>query len=151
MPAVLRRIVITVAALVSAPGVLLAGAACLYILWSIATESWYRQTFLAHGALLAGLYAVFLVGVASAARLATRGWALGRRRYAAFALAALGIAAAIVIETEVWEEAERLLPLGLLAAPFAAWAIAALCLRYLPAPLPATASDWEDSRAGVRR
>jgi len=148
--AVMRRVVIGVAALVSAPGVLLAAAACLYIVWSIATESWYRQTFLAHGAILAALYAAFLVGVASAAHLAIRG-ARGQGRYVAFLLVALGIVAALAIELEVWDEAERLLPLGLLAAPFVAWAIAALCLRHLPAPLPAMASDWEDSRAGVRR
>ncbi len=142
----MRRVVIVLASLVSAPGVLLAAAACLYIAWSMATEPWYRRTFLGYGAMLAGLYLAFLVGVASTAWIALRGRALGQARAAALALVALGVAAAVLIELELWDEAERLLPLGLLAAPFAAWAVAAWGLRRWPAPLPAAASPWEDTR-----
>lgn len=143
----MRRAVIALASLVSAPGVLLAAAACVYIAWSIATEPWYRRTFLGYGAMLAGLYLAFLAGVASTAWIALRGRVPGRAQAAALALAALGIAAAVVIEMELWDEAERLLPLGLLAAPFGAWAVAAWCLRRCPAPPPPAASLWEDTRA----
>ena len=38
-----RRVVIVVASAVSAPGVLLAAAACVYILHSLATDAWYRE------------------------------------------------------------------------------------------------------------
>lgn len=143
----MRRVVIALASLVSAPGMLLSAAACAYIAWSIATEPWYRRTFLGDGAVLAGLYLAVLVGVTSIAWIALRGNARGRASAAALALAALGIAAAIVIELELWDEAERLLPLGLLVAPFAAWAVAAWCLRRWPASLPPAASPWEDTRA----
>jgi len=137
-----RRIAIGLAGLVAAPGVIVATAACLYIAWSIATESWYRYWFLGYGLLLAALYAVFVAGVVALALLAT-GKSANRTRLAML-FAASGFAAACALEFELWDEAERVLPFGLLFGPYVAWMLAWLFLRALP-PLPAPEAIWEDT------
>ena len=74
--ALTRRITIVAASVVSAPGVLLAVAACLYILYSIATEEWYRAWFVSYGTKMAALYLAFVVGVIAIALGV--GWLMGR-------------------------------------------------------------------------
>ena len=65
--AISRRVaVIVAAAAVSAPGVLLAAAACVYILHSLATEAWYRDWFMSYGTTMATLYVAFVAGVIAA-------------------------------------------------------------------------------------
>jgi len=144
---VYRRIAIGLAGLVAAPGVLLATAACLYIAYSIATDALYRSWFLSYGLMLCALYAAFVAGVVSAALLATgnaqkRGEAAKR---VAIVLSIAGLLAACVIEFELWDEAERVLPFGLLFGPFLGWVAAWLWLRKLPPPPPAP-PQWEDTR-----
>jgi len=143
---VYRRIAIGLAGLVAAPGVLLATAACLYIAYSIATDALYRSWFLSYGLMLCALYAAFVAGVVGAALLATgnaqkRGLAACR---VAIVLSIAGLLAACVIEFELWDEAERVLPFGLLFGPFLGWAAAWLWLRKLPPP--AAPPQWEDTR-----
>ena len=140
-----RRIAIGLAGLVAAPGVIVATAACLFIAFSIATESWYRSWFLGYGLLLAALYAAFVAGVIALALLAT-GTRSARFRRFAIILAMTGFAAACALEFELWDEAERVLPFGLLFSPYAAWAAAWVFLRTLP-PLPPPPPQWEDTRA----
>ena len=142
-----RRVPIGLAGLVAAPGVLLATAACLYIVYSIATETWYRQTFLGYGVMLATLYAVFVAGVVAAAFLAIGPArpAVPRSRRLAWVACIAGVVAACVLEFELWDEAERVLPLGLLFGPFVGWAIAFVWLRKLPPP-PPPEPQWEDTR-----
>jgi len=128
-----RRVVIVVASAVSAPGVLLAAAACVYILHSLATDAWYREWFASYGVTMAALYVAFAAGVIAAACLATR----GTRSAIAMSLAALGFAAACALDFELHDEAERVLPFGLLFGPYVAWALAWLALRSRPAPAAA--------------
>ena len=124
-----RRVVIVVASAVSVPGVLLAVAACAYILHSLATDAWYREWFASYGVTMAALYVAFAAGVIAAACLATR----GTRSAFAMSLAALGFAAACALDFELHDEAERVLPFGLLFGPYVAWALAWLALRSQPA------------------
>ena len=128
-----RRVVIVVASAVSAPGVLLAAAACVYILHSLATDAWYREWFASYGVTMAALYVAFAAGVIAAACLATR----GTRSAFAMSVAALGFAAACALDFELHDEAERVLPFGLLFGPYIAWALAWLALRSQPAPAAA--------------
>jgi len=128
-----RRVVIVVASAVSAPGVLLAAAACVYILHSLATDAWYREWFASYGVTTAALYVAFAAGVIAAACLATR----GTRSAFAMSVAALGFAAACALDFELHDEAERVLPFGLLFGPYVAWALAWLALRSRPAPAAA--------------
>jgi len=128
-----RRVVIVVASAVSAPGVLLAAAACVYILHSLATDAWYREWFASYGVTTAALYVAFAAGVIAAACLATR----GTRSAFAMSVAALGFAAACALDFELHDEAERVLPFGLLFGPYIAWALAWLALRSQPAPAAA--------------
>jgi len=128
-----RRVVIVVASAVSAPGVLLAAAACVYILHSLATDAWYREWFVSYGVTMAALYVAFAAGVIAAACLATR----GTRSAFAMSVAALGFAAACALDFELHDEAERVLPFGLLFGPYVAWALAWLALRSRPAPAAA--------------
>jgi hypothetical protein len=141
-----RRVAIGFAGLVAAPGVLVASAACLYIAYSIATESWYRQSFLGYGLVLAALYAVFVAGVVAAAMLATRYARLStaRARRIALVLCIAGVLAAAFLELELWDEAERVLPLGLLFGPYVGWLLAGLWLRKLPPP-PPPPPQWQDT------
>jgi len=124
-----RTVVIAAAAVVSAPGVLLAAAACIYILHSLATDAWYREWFVRYGATMAALYVFFVAGVVATACVATR----GRRSALALLLAAAGFAAACALDFELHDEAERVLPFGLLFGPYVAWALAWLALRSQPA------------------
>jgi hypothetical protein len=129
-----RRVVAIVAATaVSTPGVLLAGAACIYILHSLATDGWYREWFVTYGATMAALYVAFAAGVIAAACLAIR----STRSAIAMSLAAVGFAAACALDFELHDEAERVLPFGLLFGPYIAWALAWLALRSQPAPAAA--------------
>lgn len=139
-----RRIAIGLAGLVAAPGVIVATAACLYIAFSIATESWYRRWLLGHGLALAGLYGLFVAGVIALALVAT-GPRSARFRRIAVILAISGFAAACALEFELWDEAERVLPFGLLFGPYLAWSAAWLFLRTLPPP-PPPPPEWEDTR-----
>jgi hypothetical protein len=128
--AISRRVAVIVAATaVSAPGVLLAAAACVYILHSLATEAWYRDWFASYGTTMAALYVAFVAGVIAAACIAIR----STRRAIAMSLAALGFAAACALDFELHDEAERVLPFGLLFGPYVAWALAWLALRSQPA------------------
>lgn len=138
-----RRIAIVLAGLVAAPGVLLAVAACLYIAYSLATQSWYRSWFLDYGLMLAVLYVAFVAGVVALVMLATG--AAGSRRRLAVAIAVVGFAAACALEFELWDEAERVLPFGLLFGPYLAWVAAWLWLRRLPPP-PPPPPQWEDTK-----
>ena len=56
-----------------------------------------------------------------------------------------GLAAAFALEFELHDEAERVLPLGLLFGPYVAWGVAWLVLRTRSAP-PAPAAQGPDSR-----
>jgi hypothetical protein len=138
--ALARRVTIAAATLLSAPGVLLAAAACLYIFYSILTEAWYRAWFASYGVTMAVLYVAFVAGVFAVASLAMR----NTRKALAFILAATGFAAAVVLDLELHDEAERVLPFGLLFGPYIAWALAWLVLRSHPAPPPPPA--WQDTR-----
>lgn len=140
--ALTRRVTIVTAAVLSAPGVLVAAAACLYIVWSLATDAWYRDWFASYGVTMALLYVAFVAGVAA---LATMALDVARGKLLV-ALAICGVAAAVALELELHDEAERVLPLGLLFGPYVAWGVAWLVLRTHPAPPPQPASDWPDSR-----
>ena len=138
-----RRIAIVLAGLVAAPGMLLAVAACVYIAYSLVTESWCRSWFLDYGLMLAALYVAFVAGVIALAMLATG--AGERRRRLAIGLAIVGFAAACVLEFQLWDEAERVLPFGLLFGPYLAWVAAWLWIRRLPPP-PPPPPQWEDTK-----
>jgi len=86
-----------------------------------------------YGATMAALYVAFTAGVIAAACLATR----STRSAIAVSLAALGFAAACALDFELHDEAERVLPFGLLFGPYIAWALAWLALRSQPAPAAA--------------
>jgi len=136
-----RRIAIGLASVIAAPGVILASAATLYIAWSIATESFYRDWFLDYGVTLMALYAVFVAGVVATAVIALD--AAPARRKIAIAIAVAGFLAACGLEFELWDEAERVLPFGLLFGPYIAWVAAAFILRRFPPP---TQGHWADTR-----
>ncbi|HTQ00519.1 MAG TPA: hypothetical protein VMN56_14430 [Casimicrobiaceae bacterium] len=138
-----RRIAVVLAGLVAAPGVLLAVAACLYIAYSLVTESWYRRWFLDYGLMLAVLYVAFVAGVVALARLATGSGE--RRPRLAIGVTVVGFAAACALEFELWDEAERVLPFGLLFGPYLAWVAAWLWIRKLPPP-PPPPPQWEDTK-----
>ena len=137
--ALARRAAIVAATVVSTPGVLLAIAACLYILYSVVTEPWYREWFASYGTTMAALYVAFVAGVIALACLATR----STRGLLAMILAAAGFAAACALDFELHDEAERVLPFGLLFLPYIAWAIAWMVLRSRPAPPPE--QEWQDT------
>ena len=137
--ALARRAAIVAASLVSAPGVAVATAACLYILYSIATEAWYRAWFASYGITMAVLYVAFVAGVIAVSCLAMQ----VTRSALAFILAATGFAAACVLDLELHDEAERVLPFGLLFGPYIAWAVAWLVLRSHPTPPPPP--EWQDT------
>ncbi len=136
-----RSVAVAVASLIAAPGVLMAAAATLYIAYSIATESFYRDWFLGYGVTLMAFYALFVAGV-----IATAALALGaaRRRHVAIGVAVAGFLAACGLEFELWDDAERVLPFGLLFGPYLAWIAAAFVLRKFPPPPPA--ASWADTR-----
>jgi peptidoglycan/LPS O-acetylase OafA/YrhL len=139
--AVARRILIGLAGIVAAPGVLVATAATLYIAWSIATESFYRDWFLGYGVTLMALYAVFVAGVVAIAAIAVG--AVTRRRWLAIAIGIAGLLAACALEFELWDDTERVLPFGLLFGPYIAWIAAVFLLRKFPPPSQA---HWADTR-----
>ncbi len=136
-----RRIAIGIAALVSAPGVLLAVGALAYILYSIATQGWYRRMFAGYGVHLVVLYAAFTAGIVAAHALAAgRVRDAGpRTRLATIAVCVAGLAAAVLLEIEFWPEAVA--PHGLFAVPFAAWALVAWRLRAAPPAAPPHAAS----------
>ncbi|MFO1310983.1 MAG: hypothetical protein U1F41_02850 [Burkholderiales bacterium] len=140
--ALTRRVTIATASVLSAPGVLVAVAACLYIVWSLVTDAWYRDWFAGYGALMAALYVAFVAGVVALGSMAVH----ATRGRLGIAVALAGLAAAIALELELHDEAERVLPLGLLFGPYLAWGVAWLVLRTRPAPPAAPAVDWPDSR-----
>ena len=72
-----------------------------------------------YGVTMAALYVAFAAGVI------------------AMSLAALGFAAACALDFELHDEAERVLPFGLLFGSYIAWALAWLALRSQPAPAAA--------------
>ncbi len=131
MPSTRRRWIIAAAAIVSAPATLLSAVAAVYILYSFAAEHWYRQVFLAYGLRRVVLDVLLVAGVAAAAMLATRDVGPGtpRQRAVALSLAVAGALAALVIEYDFWDEADRLFPRGAFVAPFIAWAVAGAALR----------------------
>lgn len=114
------------AVLVSAPAVVLCAVAGAYVSYSIATESWYRDTFLAYGLKRAVLDVLLVAGVFAAGALAMRGPPTPATRVARtlWTLAVVGALAAIVIEFDFWNESDRLFPRGAFVVPFVAWAIA---------------------------
>ena len=138
--ALVRRAAIAAATVVSAPGVLLAAGACLYIPHSLLTDEWYRAWFASYGTTMAALYVLFTAGVVAIASLATG----NSRSKAAMAIAGAGFAAACALDFELHDEAERVLPFGLLFGPYIAWALAWPVLRSRPAP-PAE-PEWQDTR-----
>jgi len=128
-----RRIAVGIAVAVSIPGVLVALAAMLYILYAIVGEPWYRNVFLGYGVKLFVLYSAFLCGIAAATMVAT-GFAMPRGRSGRFAIAGFaiaGVAATMLLESEFWSEADRFLPRGLFLAPCLVWTVVAgvLCMR----------------------
>src|SRR6187431_3273653 len=125
--ALARRVAIVAATVVSAPGVLLAAGACLYILYSLLTEPWYRAWFASYGTTMAALYVAFVAGVIAIASLATR--------------RARGL---LALAFELHDEADRVLPFGLLFGPYIAWVVAWMVLRSRPAPPPSP--QWQDTR-----
>ena len=137
--ALVRRAAIAAATILSAPGVLLAASACLYIVHSLSTEAWYRAWFVSYGTTMALLYVLFAAGVVAMASLATG----KKRRAIPIALAVLGFGAACALDFELHDEAERVLPFGLLFGPYIAWAVAWLLLRSRPAPPPEP--EWQDT------
>ena len=139
--ALTRRVTTVTAAVLSAPGVLVAAGACLYIVWSLFTDAWYRDWFASYGALMATLYVAFVAGVAALAWMSVNG---ARSRFTV-AVVLAGLAAAFALEFELHDEAERVLPLGLLFGPYVAWGVAWLVLRTRSAP-PAPAAQGPDSR-----
>ena len=137
--ALVRRIAVVAATAVSAPGVMLGTAAIIYILHSIATEDWYRAWFARHGLTMSALYVAFVAGVIAMACLATQ----TTRGAIAGLVAVVGFAAACALDFELHDEAERVLPFGLLFGPYIAWALAWLVLRWRPAPPPPP--EWQDT------
>lgn len=114
------------AVLVSAPAVVLCTLAAAYVSYSIATESWYRDTFLAYGVKRAVLDVLLVAGVFAAGALAMR-WPANpapRATRTLWLLAIVGALAAIVIEFDFWNEPDPLFPRGAFVVPFVAWAIA---------------------------
>jgi hypothetical protein len=139
---IVRGIAIAIAGIVAAPGVLVATAATLYIAYSIATESFYRDWFIGYGVTLMALYAFFVAGVIAIAAIALD--TAPRRRNLAIGVGVVGFLAACALEFELWDDAERALPFGLLFGPYVAWIAAALFLRRYPPPPPAP--HWADTR-----
>jgi len=137
----IRSITIGLAGLIAAPGVLMAVAATLYIAYSIATETFYRNWFLGYGVKMMVLHTLFVAGVVATAMLALGRW---RRKRLAIAVAVVGFLAACALEFELWDDAERVLPLGLLIGPYVAWIAATFVLRKFPPPPPA--ASWADTR-----
>ena len=138
--ALARRVTIVAATVVSVPGVLLAAAACLYIFYSLLTEEWYRAWFVSYGTKMAALYLVFVTGVVAIAYHAIQ----GTRSALGIILTAIGFAAAVALDFELHDEAERVLPFGLLFGPYIAWAVAWIVLRLRPAPPPPP--EWQDTQ-----
>ena len=58
-------------------------------------------------------------------------------------VAAAGFAAACALDFELHDEAERVLPFGLLFGPYIAWAVAWIVLR---SGRPAASPQWQDIR-----
>lgn len=129
-----RRLLLAVAWIATLPGALVTLAALAYLGYALITDELYRDQFGPHGAALAGLYVVFLAGLAGAARATARpGHA---RRSLGFAI--LGVLAALGLE---WQfAADDDFPLhGLFLAPFVVWGIVAWLLRSrAPHAAPAT-------------
>jgi len=140
--AIARRVAIVLAGLIAAPGVFVAVAATLYIAYSIATEDFYRNWFLGYGVALMALYVMFVAGVIALAAIAI-GAAKARRRLA-IGIAIVGFLAACALEFELWDDAERALPFGLLFGPYIAWIVAMFVLRKFPPPPPI--EHWADTR-----
>ena len=69
--------------------------------------------------------------------------AVTARRRIAIAIAVAGFVAACALEFELWDEAERVLPFGLLFGPYVAWVAAAFFLRRFPPPAQ---GHWADTR-----
>jgi hypothetical protein len=88
---------------------------------------------------MAARYVVFVAGVVAIAVLATG----ARRKALAAIVSAIGFAAACALDFELHDEAERVLPFGLLFGPYIAWAVAWLVLRSRPAPAP---DPWQDTQ-----
>ena len=101
-----RRIAVGIAVAVSIPGVLVALAAMLYILYAIVGEPWYRNVFLGYGVKLFVLYSAFLCGIAAATMVAT-GFAMPRGRSGRFAIAGFAIAG-VAATTFVSEAASKM-------------------------------------------
>ena len=126
-----RRTAFAIAAILSLPAVALSAWAAVYVSHSIATQPWYRDTFLRYGIERGVLDIVFIAGVAAAALLAT-GLASSKGRWLrmlAWALVAAGVATALGSESEFWPDADPLVPRGTFILPFVAWAIAAAFSR----------------------
>ena len=123
-----RRIAIALAALVSAPAVVLAVLAFGSILLSVATDDFYRRTFLDYGLKLCALYALFVAGMMAGAWLAMR--ELGAYdHWGAILLCAAGVLAAAALEVQFWTDAGSFPQRGMFVLPFLAWVIVAAYLR----------------------
>ncbi|MEO6927773.1 MAG: hypothetical protein ABI190_01305 [Casimicrobiaceae bacterium] len=126
-----RAVILAVAALLSAPAFLLSATAGVYILYSLATQHWYRQVFWEYGAQRALIDVLYVAGIFGAASIAARQGAQDRCETPrlAWIAAAVGVIAAVATEVEFWNETDSPFPRGAFVVPLLAWSAAATVLR----------------------
>ncbi|MEO8849059.1 MAG: hypothetical protein ABI440_10600 [Casimicrobiaceae bacterium] len=126
-----RTVILAVAALLSAPAFLLSAIAGVYILYSLATQHWYRQVFWEYGAQRALIDILYVAGIVGAASIAAGQGTPVRSepRHLAWMAAAVGVIAALATEVEFWNETDSPFPRGAFVLPFLAWVAAAAVLR----------------------
>jgi hypothetical protein len=105
----------------------IAVAGVLYIAYSLVTQAWYRESFLAYALKLIVLYGFFALGIAAAAIIGLRfpqsrpgvshPWLWGG--------ALAGVVAAVLLELTFWSDLNDHFAHGVVFLPFVGWALVA--------------------------
>jgi hypothetical protein len=131
MARIVPRLPVIAAGVLSAPFVVFPLVAGAYIAYSLVADDWYRDMFGDYGAKLLVLYVLYALGIVAAAVMSAPRFRAfpAALRFAAVALAILGLVAAGFLENEFWDDTDRPFPRGLLFVPFLLWALVAAFAR----------------------
>jgi cytochrome bd-type quinol oxidase subunit 2 len=125
------KVLLLVVTVVSALLAVMAVAGAIYIAYSLLTQAWYRETFLAYAVKLIVLYGFFALGIAAAATVGLRfpKSRLGHGHPWLWGAILAGVVAAALLEFTFWSDLNDHFAHGVVFLPFIGWAFVATSQR----------------------